>query len=75
MKTKVQADELRNMNAEELALAEKNTAEQVWKMRFQLHTGQLQNTAGMVGAKKKLAQIKTIQAERKLGIAATPQEV
>lgn len=68
MKTNI--EELRSKSAEELDLMGRNTAEEIWKMRFQQHTGQLTNTSSLVASRKRLARIKTIQNERRQGIAA-----
>ena len=62
--------DIRALGAEELALAERNTAEELWKLRFQQHTGQLQNTARLRETRRKLARLKTIKTERAKGISA-----
>ncbi len=72
MKTDI--EELRYMASEELTHLGRNTAEELWKMRFQQHTGQLTNTSSLGAKRKKLARIKTIQNERRQGIAAAPKE-
>lgn len=68
----MKAVDIRAMTNEELALAEKNTAEELWKLRFQHHTGQLQNTATLNQLRKDLARLRTIQTERVRGISAAP---
>lgn len=60
------------MTAEELSLAERNTAERLWQLRFQHHTGQLSNTAVLRSTKRDLARIRTVQNERTLGISSPP---
>ena len=62
------AADLRGMTDEQLALAVNNTTEELFKLRFQHHTGQLQNTANLRLTRKKLAQVKTVIAERKHGL-------
>ena len=64
--------DIRGLSPEELVLAERNTAEELWKLRFQHHTGQLQNTALLKETRTKLARIKTIISERAQGISAAP---
>ena len=64
-------DDIRNLSDEQLGFAARNTTEELFKLRFQHHTGQLQNSANLRATRRKLARIKTIQNERKLGIAAS----
>ena len=70
----MKASNVRGMTNEELALAERNTAEQLWKVRFQQHTGQLSNTAQLGELKKNLARIRTIRRERDMGLTVAPEE-
>ncbi len=56
--------DIKAMTNEELALAERNTAEQQWQLRFQHNTGQLANTADLRKSRKVRARILTVQAER-----------
>ncbi|MBT9561324.1 MAG: 50S ribosomal protein L29 [Myxococcales bacterium] len=64
----MKAGDVRAMGDEQLKLAERNTTEELWKLRFQHHTGQLQNTAGLRETRKKLARIKTVLNERQRGM-------
>ncbi len=66
--------DIRALTAEELSLAERNTAEELWKLQFQHHTGQLSDTAVLGRTKKRLARIRTISHERTLGISAAGAE-
>ena len=70
----MKAGDVRSMTSEELLLAERNTAEELWKMQFQHHTGQLSNTSALGETRKRLARIRTIKNERRLGISAAPGE-
>ncbi len=65
---------VRGMNDEQLALAVTSTREELFKLRFQQHTGQLQNTAALRGTRRKLARIETVLKERSRGISAGPGE-
>ncbi|MEC8024308.1 MAG: 50S ribosomal protein L29 [Myxococcota bacterium] len=67
-------EDLRGLTKEELLLAEKNKAEELFKLRFQHHTGQLQDTASVRTARRDLARIKTIITERDKGIGIAPGE-
>ena len=67
-------EDLRGLTKEELLLAEKNKAEELFKLRFQHHTGQLQDTASVRTVRRDLARIKTIITERDKGIGIAPGE-
>jgi len=60
--------DIRTMSDEELSLASTNTTEELFRLRFQHHTGQLTNTAVLKDTKKRLARILTVQNERAQGI-------
>ncbi|MFT5430865.1 MAG: large subunit ribosomal protein L29 [Myxococcota bacterium] len=68
----MKAGDIRALSPEELILAERNTAEELWKLRFQHHTGQLQNTSLLKQSRGKLARIKTVISERSKGISTAP---
>ena len=68
----MKAADIRALTSEELVLAERNTSEEFWKLRFQHHTGQLQNTSQLRQTRAKLARIKTVSTERAKGISAAP---
>ncbi len=68
----MKATDIRALSPEELVLAERNAAEELWKLRFQHHTGQLQNTAQLKQTRSKLARIKTVITERAKGISVAP---
>ena len=70
----MKSEDVRALTQEELVLAERNTAEQLWQNRFQHHTGQLSNTASLRIMRKKLACIRTVKRERELGISKAPGE-
>ncbi|HEU9358010.1 TPA: 50S ribosomal protein L29 [Streptococcus pneumoniae] len=53
--------ELRGLSQEELAKREK----ELFELRFQAATGQLEQTARLKEVKKQIARIKTVQSEAK----------
>jgi large subunit ribosomal protein L29 len=57
---------LRNMSADELDKEEQELRGQVWKLRLQLSTGQLQDPQKVRRARKELAQLMTVRREREL---------
>ena len=60
----MRVDELKGMEDAELAQAELNAAEDLFRLRFQHHTGQLTNTAELKETRRQLARIKTLRKER-----------
>ena len=66
--------DIRTMTDEELSLAETNTSEELFHLRFQHHTGQLSNTSSLNDLKKSFARILTVKNERALGIVKSPSE-
>ena len=62
----MQAKELRDLKSEELIVKLNDFKSELFSLRFQLATGQLENTARIKMVKKDIARVKTILAERKL---------
>ncbi len=65
----MQAKELRNLTSEDLMNKLNDFKSDLFSLRFQLATGQLENTAKIKFIKKDIARVKTILAERKLNEA------
>ena len=62
----MKAKELRDLTSEELMNRLNDFKSELFSLRFQLATGQLENTARIKMVKKDIARVKTILAERKL---------
>jgi large subunit ribosomal protein L29 len=60
------AKELRDLRDDELADQIKTARREVFGLRFQLATGELENTAGVGAAKRDLARALTLARERGL---------
>lgn len=60
----MKAKELREMSNEELTSQVNALKDELFNLRFQQATGQLENTARLKTVKKDIARIKTIQTER-----------
>jgi large subunit ribosomal protein L29 len=60
----LKAKELRDLSDEELVRRLAEGRENLFNLRFQLATGALENTARLQLAKRDIARILTIQAER-----------
>jgi large subunit ribosomal protein L29 len=59
---------IRNLSDEELSHQEKTSAEQLFRLRFQVAMGQNDGVKKLRELRKEIAQIKTIARERVLGI-------
>jgi large subunit ribosomal protein L29 len=68
------ADELRNSTEEELdsKLAEAKT--ELFNLRFQAATGQLESHGRLRAIRKEIARIYTVKRERELGIVTVVEE-
>lgn len=56
----MKVNELRNMTADELMKKDKDLVQELFNLKFQLHTGRLENTARISGVRKDIARVKTI---------------
>jgi large subunit ribosomal protein L29 len=59
-------DELREKNRNELEIAERDLHEQIFRLRFQLTTGQTEGLKKLREAKRDLARVKTLLREAEL---------
>ncbi|PYU25229.1 MAG: 50S ribosomal protein L29 [Acidobacteria bacterium] len=59
-------EKLRDLGEPELEARERELAEQVFRLRFQLTTGQAEAVGRLRSAKKDLARVKTLLREREL---------
>ncbi len=64
----MKVNEIRDMSADEQAQKLQSLKEELFNLRFQHATGQLENPMRIRDVKKSIAQVKTIQRERELGI-------
>ena len=60
----MKVNELRKLNVEELQGKGKELAQELFNMKFQLHTGRLENTAKVEAVRKEIARVKTIIREK-----------
>jgi large subunit ribosomal protein L29 len=65
---------IRSLSDEELAHQEKTTAEQLFRLRFQVSMGQNDGVKKLRQLRKEIAQIKTVARERELGGGGTAVE-
>ncbi len=59
-------EKLRELKPEELAVQERELYEQIFRLRFQLVSGQAESLKKLREARKDLARIKTLLREREL---------
>ena len=57
-------EEVRELTDEELSEKEEELQRKLFNLRFQLSTGELDNTAEIKSTKKDIARVKTIKRER-----------
>lgn len=67
----MKARELRDLTKEELLKKKKDFKEEVFNLRFQHSTGQLENTARMKLLKKDIARIEMALREKELQVGKT----
>ena len=60
----MKAADLLELNTEELAAKLKELNEELFKLRFQHSTNQLDNTGRLRGAKRDLARVKTVLKQK-----------
>ncbi len=69
----MKASQLRDKSDSELIEQERELREELFNLRFQHATGQLDNTMAVVRVKKDIARVKTILRERTLGREGKPE--
>ncbi len=72
MATKLNAHELDELNATDLEAKLREAKEELFNLRFQAATGQLESHGRLRTVKKDIARIYTVVRERELGIRETP---
>jgi large subunit ribosomal protein L29 len=71
----VQAAELRELSDEELVTRLRDAKAELFNLRVQAATGQLENHGRLQVIRREIARIYTIMRERELGLSAAPAEV
>ena len=62
----MKANEIRALATNEIELKVKSLKEELFNLRFQLATGQLENTARIREVRKAIARMKTVIREREI---------
>ncbi|HEY4018478.1 MAG TPA: 50S ribosomal protein L29 [Pseudonocardiaceae bacterium] len=66
------ATELRELTDEELVLRLRESKEELFNLRFQMATGQLDNNRRLRTVRHDIARVYTVMRERELGLSAAP---
>jgi large subunit ribosomal protein L29 len=69
------AAELRELTDEELVLRLRESKEELFNLRFQMATGQLDNNRRLRTVRHDIARVYTVMRERELGLSVSPDEV
>ena len=64
----MKANEIRELTTTEIEQKVKSLKEELLNLRFQLATGQLENTARIREVRKSIARMKTVVRHRELGV-------
>jgi large subunit ribosomal protein L29 len=64
----VKAGELRELSDDELQQRGKELIEELFNLRFQLATGQIENVGRIAAVRRDIARVKTIQRERHIRV-------
>ncbi len=60
----MKASEIRELGTEELQKKETELNKELFNLKYQLHTGQLESTARISEVRKDIARVKTVLAEK-----------
>ena len=71
----MKAEELRELNDAELANKLRESKEELFNLRFQAATGQLESHGRLRAVRKEIARIYTVKRERELGIVTFADEM
>ncbi len=61
----MKVNDLRTLSADELERKGQELTQELFNLRFQLHTGRLENSAKLSSVKKDIARLKTILQEKR----------
>lgn len=71
----IQPAELRELNDEELVLRLRESKAELFNLRFQMATGQMDNNRRLRTVRHDIARIYTVMRERELGLSVSPDEL
>jgi large subunit ribosomal protein L29 len=71
----MEAEKMRNLGDEELAAQERQSAERLFRLRFQMKLGQTEGVKKLRDLRKDVARFQTIARERALGIEGPAAQI
>ena len=74
MASQTTATELRGLGDDELQTRLRESKEELFNLRFQMATGQLDNNRRLSTVRHDIARIYTVMRERELGLSAAPDD-
>ena len=69
------ASELRELTDDELVLRLREAKEELFNLRFQMATGQMDNNRRLRTVRHDIARIYTVMRERELGLSVSPDDI
>lgn len=60
----MKVDEIKDLSVEELQAKTEELQQELFNLKFQLHTGHLENTARISQARKDVARVKTVLSSK-----------
>jgi large subunit ribosomal protein L29 len=70
----LELDEIRQMNPEDLRVKERETREEIFRLRLKMRTNQLDNPSGLRRARRELAWIMTVMRSKQGSSETTSKE-
>jgi len=70
----MKAEKIRNLTEAEIKHQERDLADQLFKLKFQLNMGQTESLKKIRGLRKDIARVKTILREQELGARKTEKK-
>jgi large subunit ribosomal protein L29 len=70
----MELNKIRSLSDDELAAHERTSAEQLFRLRFQVSMGQNDGVKKLRALRKEIAQIKTVARERQLGVGGAGKD-
>ncbi|HLB92515.1 MAG TPA: 50S ribosomal protein L29 [Terriglobales bacterium] len=67
----MKAEKIRNLTGEELQHQERDLADQLFKLKFQMNMGQTESLKKIRGLRRDIARVQTIRREQELATAKT----
>ncbi|SNB46466.1 50S ribosomal protein L29 [Geobacter sp. DSM 9736] len=61
----MKANDFKSMGSDELQKKEQDLTQELFNLKFQLHTGRLENSAKLSSIRKDIARVKTILREKR----------